>query len=118
MIEPADILLSDLRVRGTASGTLQNVAALRIVPPRRFRGQADVRLHSGLTERETAVVRLVARGLPNKNIAHELGISEATVKVHLKQVLLVVQVDNRTQLALWAVANGIAANPFSGGAAA
>ena len=56
----------------------------------------------GLSEREQDVLRLVARGLPNKLIARELSISEKTVKAHLTQVFRVIGVTDRTQAALWA----------------
>lgn len=50
-----------------------------------------------LTERETAVVRLVVRGLPNKLIGRELDISVGTVKSHLKSSYAKLQVASRTQ---------------------
>ena len=51
---------------------------------------------SGLTSRQIDVVRLLARGLSNKAIARELGVSEGTVKVHLLAVFRVLDVRNRT----------------------
>ena len=61
-----------------------------------------------LSEREIQVLRLLLNGCSNKMIARELGISEATVKVHLKGVLRKVQATNRTQAAIWALNNGFA----------
>jgi DNA-binding NarL/FixJ family response regulator len=55
---------------------------------------------SGLTERQMDVVRLLARGLSNKAIARELGVSEGTVKVHLLAVFRVLDVRNRTSAVL------------------
>jgi DNA-binding NarL/FixJ family response regulator len=60
-----------------------------------------------LSPRETDVLRLVARGLPNKRIARELEISEKTVKAHLTHVFQQIDVTDRTQAALWAQRNGI-----------
>jgi DNA-binding NarL/FixJ family response regulator len=51
---------------------------------------------------ELEVLRLVARGLPNKLIARELEISEKTVKAHLTSVFLQLGVTDRIQAALWA----------------
>jgi DNA-binding NarL/FixJ family response regulator len=51
----------------------------------------------GLTPRQAEVLDLLARGLPNKTIARELGLSEATVKVHLLAVFRVLQAHNRTE---------------------
>jgi DNA-binding NarL/FixJ family response regulator len=55
-----------------------------------------------LTDREREVLRLVTRGLPNKLIARELGISEKTVKAHLTTVFQRIGVSDRVQAAMWA----------------
>ena len=60
-----------------------------------------------LTEREREVLRLVASGLANKQIARRLGISEKTVKGHLTHVFQAIGVTDRTQAALWAERNGL-----------
>jgi DNA-binding NarL/FixJ family response regulator len=57
-----------------------------------------------LTPREREVLDLIGRGLPNKLIARELGVSEKTVKAHVGQVLAKLGVSDRTQAALY-VAN-------------
>ena len=51
----------------------------------------------GLTPRQAEVLALLARGMPNKSIARELGLSEATVKVHLLAIFRVLQARNRTE---------------------
>lgn len=51
----------------------------------------------GLTARQFEVLRLLARGWPNKLIARELGVSEGTVKVHLLAIFRALEVRNRTQ---------------------
>jgi two-component system, NarL family, response regulator LiaR len=61
-----------------------------------------------LTERETEVLRLVARGLANKAIARELGVTEKTVKTHVSNILAKLHLTDRTQAALYAVREGIA----------
>jgi DNA-binding NarL/FixJ family response regulator len=61
-----------------------------------------------LTERETSVLRLVAEGLANKEIARRLVISEKTVKAHLNNVFVKLDVHSRTQAALQAIRSGIA----------
>ena len=61
----------------------------------------------GLSEREREVLAMVARGLPNKLIARELGISEKTVKAHLTSVYRTIGVTDRTQAALWAERHGL-----------
>jgi len=61
-----------------------------------------------LTAAERKIVRLVCRGLPNKRIARELGITEATVKIHLHRVFRKLNVANRVQLTIRAQQGGFA----------
>lgn len=60
-----------------------------------------------LTDREVEILRCLIMGCPNKVISRHLGISEATVKVHVKAILRKLQVQNRTQAAIWAVNHGV-----------
>jgi DNA-binding NarL/FixJ family response regulator len=88
-------------VRGAGSGqvALPAEAALRLVRTVRRRG--------GLSEREAEVLRLVARGLPNKQIARDLGVSLSTVKAHVSSILTKLCLPTRTQLALYAARTGL-----------
>jgi DNA-binding NarL/FixJ family response regulator len=67
-----------------------------------------------LTERERTVLALIAAGLPNKQIARRLGISEKTVKGHVTSVFRRIGVDDRTQAALWAKQHGLLEEPRRG----
>ena len=60
-----------------------------------------------LTDRETDVLRLLARGLANKEIARELQIGEKTVKTHVSNILAKLGVQSRTQAALQAGRMGL-----------
>jgi DNA-binding NarL/FixJ family response regulator len=60
-----------------------------------------------LTERETEVLRLLARGCSNKEIAQTLSIGEKTVKTHVSNILSKLGVPSRTQAALYAVRIGL-----------
>jgi DNA-binding NarL/FixJ family response regulator len=60
-----------------------------------------------LSERELFVLRLVASGASNMEIAHKLSISVNTVKSHLKNILEKLQLENRTQAATYAVKHGL-----------
>jgi len=62
-----------------------------------------------LTERETEVLRLLAEGKANKEIALALHISETTVKTHVSNILMKLGVPSRTQAALYAVRIGLVA---------
>jgi DNA-binding NarL/FixJ family response regulator len=64
-----------------------------------------VRSDQQLSSREIEVLRLVATGLANKQIARRLGIAERTVKAHLTNIFTRIDVTDRTQAALWAERN-------------
>jgi two-component system, NarL family, response regulator LiaR len=60
-----------------------------------------------LTERETEVLKLLARGQANKQIARNLYIGEKTVKTHVRRILMKLSVRSRTQAALYAARTGL-----------
>ena len=64
-----------------------------------------------LTQREIDVLRWMAKGLSNKEIAHELGIGEKTVKTHVSNILGKLGVLSRTQAALYAIQVGLVSVP-------
>lgn len=76
---------------------LENVA-------RREAGTA--RLASVLSPRELEIVRLIAKGLRNKHIAEQLGITEGTVKIHLHRIYEKLHVDGRLALLVYARQHG------------
>ena len=71
---------------------------------------AEIALHvvdESLSERETAVLRLVAVGKANKEIARSLGLSDETVKAHLKNIFAKLEVADRTHAVTVAVRRGM-----------
>jgi NarL family two-component system response regulator LiaR len=68
-------------------------------------------LAGDLTDREREVIRLVARGCSNHEIAQELVISEKTVKTHISHILGKLNLEDRTQLAIYAIKKGLADSP-------
>lgn len=66
---------------------------------------------NGLTEREKEVLLLIAEGKTNKDIAEELHISIKTVKTHVSNLLMKCELDDRTQLAIYAHRHGWVSNP-------
>ncbi len=61
-----------------------------------------------LTERELVVLKLVAQGLSNQEIAEKLTISEWTVRTHMRNILTKLHLANRLQAALYAIREGLA----------
>lgn len=92
-------------IKAAAAGQVQ------LSPEAAARLMREVRAPEGaepLTERETEVLRLIAQGLANKEIAHRLGIAEKTVKSHVSAILAKLGVQSRTQAALYAAQTGLA----------
>ena len=71
----------------------------------------DADVASPLTEREVEVLGLVTAGLRNKEIAARLGISENTVKFHLRNIVEKLHAESRTELATRALREGLVPNP-------
>jgi NarL family two-component system response regulator LiaR len=61
-----------------------------------------------LTKREVEILKLVAKGLSNQDIADQLVISERTVRTHVTNILSKLHLANRTQVALYALREGLA----------
>jgi len=57
---------------------------------------------AGLTPQQVRVLMMLTEGLPNKQIAHALGVSEGTIKAHVSAILHKLQVDSRTQAVILA----------------
>jgi DNA-binding NarL/FixJ family response regulator len=70
-------------------------------------GNAPTLASLGLTERQIDTLRMLVKGLPNKIIARNLGISEATVKVYVSAALRAMNVTSRTQAVIWLARHGI-----------
>lgn len=96
-----EALLRAIRGAGAGQIALPAQAAARMV-------QLDSR-PDALSERETEVLRLVARGLANKQIAGQLGIAQSTVKSHVGRILEKLGLLTRTQVALYAARTGLVA---------
>lgn len=94
-------------IKAAAAGQVQ------LSPQAAARLMREVRTPEGvvptaLTERENDVLKLLAQGKANKEIARDLVIGEKTVKTHVSNILLKLGVQSRTQAALYAAQNGLA----------
>jgi len=94
-----DELLGAIRAAAAGDAPLDPKAARVLLESKRVRPDQQ------LSSREVEVLRLVAAGLANKQIARRLGIAERTVKAHLTNIFTRIDVTDRTQAALWAERN-------------
>jgi DNA-binding NarL/FixJ family response regulator len=103
-----DALQSDLvrAIRSVAAGEAFLAPAAQL-PLMELLGKPQSERES-LTTRETDVLRLIAEGLSNKQIARRLNLTEGTVKGHVSQILAKLHLEGRTQAALHAVRQGMA----------
>jgi DNA-binding NarL/FixJ family response regulator len=99
--EPKE-LRQAIRAAARGESPLDPRAARTMLSAQRATGPLE-----SLTERERQVLALVAEGLPNKQIARQLEISEKTVKAHLTSAFRTIGVDDRMQAGLWARRNGL-----------
>ena len=105
-----DVAPDDLAhaVRVVARGEAMLAPALiRRLLERFARPNASDRTPAELTERESGVARLVARGWSNAEIAAELFLSEATVKTYVSRLLTKLDLRDRLQIAVWAYESGL-----------
>jgi DNA-binding NarL/FixJ family response regulator len=101
----ADDVATAIRAAHRGELQLDRLVAQRLLSSlRAARGDDPI---SELTSRETDVLRLVAAGKPNKQIASELAISERTARTHVSRILRKLRLSSRTQAALWAVKEGL-----------
>ncbi len=64
-----------------------------------------------LSPREREILRHLARGSSNKEIARTLAVAESTVKIHVQHILRKLNLTSRVQAAVWAIEHGVAARP-------
>jgi two-component system, NarL family, response regulator LiaR len=104
LLKDADAEELHRAIRGAAEGRVQLApeAAARLM-----REVSAPENPEALTERETEVLKLLARGKANKQIASELFVEEKTVKSHVLNILRKLGVQSRTQAALHAVRTGL-----------
>jgi NarL family two-component system response regulator LiaR len=99
----ADELCRAIKAAAAGQVQLSPQAAARLVREVRLPGVPSI----GLTERETDVLKLLAQGQANKEIAASLSIGEKTVKTHVSAILGKLGVQSRTQAALYAAQSGL-----------
>ena len=108
---PVDDLRAAVRTVARGDALLAPSVTKRLIADiaarRRERTTARPEAYASLTPREADVLRLVARGLSNGEIAEELVLSEQTVKTHVGRILMKLDLRDRTQAVVFAYENGI-----------
>ncbi len=107
---PADQLADAVRTVAEGQALLAPSVTRRLIE--RFVAQPEPRIRSSerfaaLTEREAAVLRVMAKGLSNAEIARELHLSEATVKTHITHLLAKLGLRDRVQAVVMAYEEGL-----------
>jgi DNA-binding NarL/FixJ family response regulator len=100
-------LIKDM-VGSDVVGAIRSAAAgRRVVPPSVAGRLAEFTPRVDLTQREVEVLRLTAKGLRNRDIARVIGRTEETVKVHLKNIMAKLEVEDRTEAVTLGLQRGI-----------
>jgi DNA-binding NarL/FixJ family response regulator len=111
-VAPPEHLIDALRTVAAGGGLLDPAVTLRVIAT--FAGQPDPARSAGrsaelgtLTARETDVLKLLAQGLTNIQIAGRLHLGEATVKTHLSRILMKLGLTTRVQAVVYAYESGL-----------
>ena len=102
---PADLIRAIRRVadgEGSLDPSVTRLVLEQMHPP-----AASFSPEGELTERELEVLKLMARGLSNAEIAREMVVSNATVHTHVSRILTKLNLSSRTQAALYAIKRGL-----------
>jgi DNA-binding NarL/FixJ family response regulator len=103
-------LLAGIRSASVGESLISPTIAAKVLQRvRASSSQPDIEatIRAELSEREIEVLKLIANGKDNAMIANELHISPKTVKNHISNILMKLQIDNRIQAAVYAVRSGI-----------
>lgn len=102
-------LIGAVRVVASGDALLAPSVTRRLIADyaRRHHGRADPRATAQLTPREIEVLKSIARGLSNAEIATELFVAEQTVKTHVGRILTKLDLRDRTQAVVYAYENGV-----------
>ncbi|WP_150269316.1 response regulator [Paenibacillus tepidiphilus] len=95
-----------IRAAARGQSVLESQVASKMM--NRFRNKAEAPAYKELTDREMEVLRLLAQGKSNQDIADQLIIGIKTVKFHVTNILAKLDVEDRTQAAIYAYKNGLA----------
>ena len=103
-------LITGIRAAANGESLVSPVIAAKVLQRVRAAGPSQVdaeAIRSELSEREIQVLKLIANGKDNAQIAADLHISPKTVKNHISNILMKLQIENRIQAAVYAVRSGL-----------
>jgi DNA-binding NarL/FixJ family response regulator len=103
-------LLSGIRAAAAGESLVSPAIATKVLQRLRASTRSEhevARISSALSARELEVLKLIANGKDNGQIALDLHISPKTVKNHISNILMKLQIENRIQAAVYAVRSGI-----------
>jgi DNA-binding NarL/FixJ family response regulator len=103
-------LMQGIRAAAVGESLISPHIAAKVLQRLRATGTSEqdaATIRAELSDREIEVLKLIANGKDNANIAAELHISPKTVKNHISNILMKLQIDNRIQAAVYAVRSGI-----------
>ncbi len=103
----AKTLVEAIRQVHSGEVLLDAELAERIIQDFRSKREVQTPLRAELSEREIQILKLVAQGYTNLEIASELGLSEKTVRNRLSEIFQKLHLNNRTQAALYAIREGL-----------
>jgi DNA-binding NarL/FixJ family response regulator len=105
-----DELLAGIRAAADGESLISPQIAVKVLQRLRSQGKSEdaaETIRAELSDREIEVLKLIANGKDNAEIARELFISPKTVKNHISNILMKLQIENRIQAAVYAVRSGI-----------
>ena len=103
-------LLTGIRAAAAGESLISPQIASKVLQRLRSQGKSEdaaETIRAELSDREIEVLKLIANGKDNAQIARELFISPKTVKNHISNILMKLQIENRIQAAVYAVRSGI-----------
>ncbi|MGN8647965.1 response regulator [Gracilibacillus sp. HCP3S3_G5_1] len=101
----ADVIAAAIRDTYAGESVLEKEVTAKMMA--KFSSRKSKSLHESLTNREMEILLLIAQGKTNQEIADELFIALKTTKVHVSNILSKLEVQDRTQAAVYAYQNGL-----------
>jgi len=104
---PWDQHMQAIRTVSTGQSYIDSTVAMKVIQEVTAEGKDEERPTEQLTEREKQTLTLIAKGLKNKEIADRLVVHERTIAKYVGNILAKLHLENRTQVALYAINQGL-----------